>query len=399
MDDIRVVIDAGHGGSDPGAVSGGIREKDLTLMISQYMLQRFRELGIPATLIRTTDETISPTERVKRVLEAYGNDPNVVVISNHINAARPGIQGAQGAEVIYALRNDSTLARNILEQLGRAGQVTRSYYQRRLPSDNTKDYYFIMRNTGNTQPVLIEYGFIDNPTDIARVQNNYKKYVDAVVAAVVETFALTTDTGNTYTVKAGDSLWSIANRFNTTVNDIKSLNDLTSDTLYIGQKLKIPTGNVVPGAGSNYVVRPGDSLWSIAQRFNTTVNDLRKLNNLTTDTLNVGQILKIPTSNDISEGNIYTVQRGDSLWSIAQQFNTTVDNIKNLNNLTSNMLVIGQTLRIPSSGIAGSGNRYVVKSGDSLWSIAQRYSTTVDNIRRLNNLTSDLLSVGQILYV
>ena len=117
------------------------------------------------------------------------------------------MRGGEGAEVIYALRNDETLARNILEALGEAGQVTRTYYQRRLPSDQTKDYYFIMRNTGNTQPVLIEYGFIDNPQDIARVQANYKEYVDAVVDAVIKTFGITTDTGNVYTVQRGDKIF------------------------------------------------------------------------------------------------------------------------------------------------------------------------------------------------
>ena len=123
MNNLQVVIDAGHGGTDPGAVSSsGVREKDLTLMISQYMYEEFQKRGVPVTLIRSTDETISPTERVNRVLEAYGDNPNVVVISNHINAAGSGIQGAEGAEVIYALRDNSNLASNILTALGNAGQ-------------------------------------------------------------------------------------------------------------------------------------------------------------------------------------------------------------------------------------------------------------------------------------
>lgn len=76
-----------HGGSDPGAVANGVQEKDLNLKIARYMYERFQEKGIPVTLIRSTDETISPTERVNRILAAYGDNPNVVVISNHINAA------------------------------------------------------------------------------------------------------------------------------------------------------------------------------------------------------------------------------------------------------------------------------------------------------------------------
>ena len=82
----KIVIDAGHGGDDPGASGNGIIEKNLTLDISKYMYDQFQKLGIPVTLIRTTDETISPDERVERILNAYGNNPNVIVISNHINA-------------------------------------------------------------------------------------------------------------------------------------------------------------------------------------------------------------------------------------------------------------------------------------------------------------------------
>ena len=85
MNDYKIVIDAGHGGDDPGASGNGIVEKDLTLKISQYMYDLFREKGIPVTMTRTTDETLSPSERVDRILSAYGNNKNVIVVSNHIN--------------------------------------------------------------------------------------------------------------------------------------------------------------------------------------------------------------------------------------------------------------------------------------------------------------------------
>lgn len=86
MNDYKIVIDSGHGGSDPGASGNGIIEKDMTLAISDYMYNRFRELGLPVKMTRTTDETVSPTERVNRVLDAFGNNRDVIVVSNHINA-------------------------------------------------------------------------------------------------------------------------------------------------------------------------------------------------------------------------------------------------------------------------------------------------------------------------
>lgn len=82
----KVVIDAGHGGSDPGAISDNLLEKNLNLKAAQYMYKRLQELGIPATIVRNNDETLERTERVRRILEAYGNSPDVILISNHINA-------------------------------------------------------------------------------------------------------------------------------------------------------------------------------------------------------------------------------------------------------------------------------------------------------------------------
>lgn len=411
MNNLQVVIDAGHGGSDSGAVSsGGVREKDLTLQIARYMYDEFQKKGIPVTLIRSTDETISPTDRVQRILAAYGNNPNVVVISNHINAAGSGIQGAQGAEVIYALRNNSTLANNILTALGNAGQKVRKTYQRRLPSDTSKDYYFIHRNTGVTEPVIVEYGFIDSPEDLSRIQNNYQKYVDAVVDAVIATKSGQTVPSvpqeGTYVVKSGDSLWSIAQKYNMTVNELKALNGLTSNNLQVGQVLNVgTTSNNTPNTGNTYTVKSGDSLWSIAQKYNTTVNELKSLNNLTSNDLTIGQVLKVPTGTTSNEANTYTVKSGDSLWSIANKYGTTVANLRSLNNLTSDNLQVGQVLRVPSSeagnntGGTGSGTTYTVKSGDSLWNIANKYGTSVNAIKSLNGLTGDALSIGQVLLI
>ena len=83
---VKIVIDAGHGGSDPGASGNGLVEKEYALKIAEYLNKRFKELGVNSTLVRTTDETVTPTDRVNRILNAYGNSPDVLVISNHLNA-------------------------------------------------------------------------------------------------------------------------------------------------------------------------------------------------------------------------------------------------------------------------------------------------------------------------
>ena len=81
-----VVIDAAHGGEDAGNMGNGIVEKDLSLQISQYMYRRLQELGVPVTLVRNSDETVSNEERIRRILAPYGEGSNVIVISNHMNA-------------------------------------------------------------------------------------------------------------------------------------------------------------------------------------------------------------------------------------------------------------------------------------------------------------------------
>jgi len=205
---------------------------------------------------------------------------------------------------------------------------------------------------------------------------------------------------NTYTVQSGDSLYSIARRFNTTVDTLKSLNNLTSNNLSIGKVLLLPSESDNTNESTNtYTVQSGDSLYSIARKFNTTVNDIKNLNNLTSNNLSIGQILQIPSSITTSPNRTYTVQSGDSLYSIARKFNTTINDIKSLNNLTSNNLSIGQILKISTSTTTSPNRMYTVQSGDSLYSIARKFNTTVNDIKNLNNLTSNTLSIGQILQI
>ena len=160
-----------------------------------------------------------------------------------------------------------------------------------------------------------------------------------------------------------------------------------------------------PGGYFNYTVVAGDSLWLLAQRFGTTVEAIRSLNGLTSDVLNIGQVLKIPSNETVlPPGGYfnYTVVAGDSLWLLAQRFDTTVEAITALNGLTSNVLNIGQVLKIPSNATApppGGHFNYTVVAGDSLWLLATRFGTTVNAIRTLNGLTSDMLRIGQILKI
>lgn len=219
-----------------------------------------------------------------------------------------------------------------------------------------------------------------------------------------------------YTVKKGDSLYEIAKKYNTSVDAIKRYNNLTTNNLSIGQKIRIPCNiedndDTVMPKYISYTVKAGDNLYNIAKKYNTTVDKIKRDNNLQSNNLTIGKILLIEDTSDQStieecfgeeyeapSSNItYTVQKGDNLYSIANKYNTTVNEIKSLNNLTSNNLSIGQQLRIPTNA---SGNiTYTIQKGDNLYSIARKYNTTVNEIKRKNNLTSNNLSIGQQLII
>lgn len=397
MNDIfdGVVIDPGHGGVDSGAVGKDLLEKDYNLLISKYMYDRFRELGVPVYLTRDNDVTLNPSDRTRKVLSFFGNDPNVIVISNHLNAG-----GGEGAEVIYALRNSSKLANSILNNIGNTGQGTRRIYQRRLPSDSSKDYYYMLRDTGKNESLIVEYGFIDNDDDLKFLKDNYKELAEAAIKSIlnykgIPYSAPDTMITDTYKVVSGDTLYSIAYKLDTTVDELKKINNLKNNDLKVGQKLKIPTKVVDIGDTDLYQVKSGDTLYGIAKKYGISVNELKTLNNLENSDLAIGQILNVPSG--LSDVLTYTVTSGDTLYGIAKKFDTNVNIIKEANNLTSNMLSVGQKLIIPKN--ENDNNTYTVKSGDTLYSIAREFNTTVDKIKELNQLNSNTLSIGQMLIV
>ncbi len=229
-----VIIDAGHGGFDPGGGSNiYFKEKDITRKISNYMKKRFDELGIPSVLVRTGDETLNPSERINKIVSLGAKDSDIL-ISNHVNSG-----GSKGAEVIYSLRGDNTLPLLIGDNLKQTGIPIRNIYTRR--GKTGKDYYFILRNTNPNNAMIVEYGFADDDEDTYRILYNWPTLAEAVVKAVSEYLNIEYSNPNeiTYIVKPNDSLYKIAEKFNTSVSKIKENNNLTSNTIYPGAILKI----------------------------------------------------------------------------------------------------------------------------------------------------------------
>ena len=219
-----------------------------------------------------------------------------------------------------------------------------------------------------------------------------------------------------YTVQAGDYLYKIAQQFGTTIKAIKDANDLTNNNLQIGDVLLIPDGSEEDDeeetpSETYYTVQAGDYLYKIAQQFGTTVEAIKDANDLTNNNLQIGDVLLIPDGSEDDDDEetpsetYYTVQAGDYLYKIAQQFGTTVEAIKDANDLTNNNLQIGDVLLIPDGSEdddeeeTPSETYYTVQAGDYLYKIAQKFGTTIEAIKDANDLTNNNLQIGDVLLI
>lgn len=204
---------------------------------------------------------------------------------------------------------------------------------------------------------------------------------------------------NTYIVKKNDNLYDIAKEYNTTVGILKALNNLNSNILQVGQILKLPTSLVeetIPGDYLIYTIKKGDNLYSIAKNYNITLDELINFNQQGSTLLHIGEQLLIPINNQTNNNIQYIIKPGDTLYNIAKRYNTNVDEIKRINNLNTNMLKIGETILIPDTS---NYQTYVIRTNDTLEGIALKYNTTVENIMKANNLLTDDVTVGQIILI
>jgi len=225
----------------------------------------------------------------------------------------------------------------------------------------------------------------------------------------------------TYTVKSGDNLTKIADDYGVDVADIKDWNYMDSDEIYAGQKLKIysqsktettkSTGKKT-GKKIEYTVKEGDNLTSIADNYDVTVSDIKKWNDLDGDVIYSGQQLdiysskKTSTESEKKKGKAvsYIVKDGDNLTSIADKYDVTVDQIKDWNDLDGDKIYSGQLLKIYSSKGAPDkkdfkSQYHIVKKGETLSSIADAYDVDVSDLKKWNKLKSDEILVGEKLKI
>ncbi len=231
-----------------------------------------------------------------------------------------------------------------------------------------------------------------------------------------------------YVVKNGDSLTSIAGGFGISVTDLKNANGLSSDKVRIGMKLIIPDSQipmrvvrVSPNLNdiSNYVVKKGDTLSIIASKYRVSIKDLKSANNLKSNEVEIGMKLIIPDSQipmrvvrvspNLNDINNYVVKKGDTLSMIASKYRVSVRELKSVNDMRDDKVKVGMRLIIPNSNLSknvesktpviSDNNKYVVKKGDSISSIAKRYGVSQVELKRANNIKGNTIESGQLLRV
>lgn len=232
-----------------------------------------------------------------------------------------------------------------------------------------------------------------------------------------------------HTVRRGETLGLIAERYGVTVSRLKDWNDLRSNKIFVGQRLKVVSmvdkGEIevegdadVQENATTHKVRRGESLFSIAEDYGVTIDNLKEWNNLSGSSIDAGQTLivnasaakALKKSSGSSEKKAATtkhkVRRGETLGAIASRYGVTVDNLKDWNNLSSSRIDVGQTLIVKgsksTSSLRSSKSSYTthtVRNGETLGGIAERYGTTASAIRKANGIKGSMIRKGQKLKI
>jgi len=405
--DIVVAIDPGHGGEDPGSIGPSKKyEKHATLAVSKKIVAQINAVpGMKAVLTRGGDYFVNLNKRseIARRNKAH------LLVSIHADGFHTPQPRGGSVFVLNTRRANSEIARwveNHEEQsqlLGGAGEVLSKNNSDRNVSQTLLDLQFshsqkegyklatkILREmtragiklhkkdpvnaslavlkSPDIPSVLVETGFITNPTEerLLFQRSHQDKLARSLTKAIVQYFEANPPEGTLFAnrgktikhkVARGESLSLIASKYGTSTKAIMQTNKLKSTSLAIGQILTIPGSsksisvpqikNPVETKTLTHVVQRGEYLGKIAQRYKVSVAAIKRENKLKSNTLKLGQKLKITVSMKDQPLRKHTVKRGEFLGKIASKYQVSVNNIRKANNLRSDQLAVGQVLIIP----------------------------------------------------
>ncbi|PAR34128.1 N-acetylmuramoyl-L-alanine amidase [Vibrio metoecus] len=408
-DDIVVAIDAGHGGEDPGSIGPTRKyEKDVTLSVSKKLADQLNAVpGMKAVLTRRGDYFVNLNKRTEIARSSKAH----LLVSVHADAFHTPQPRGGSVFVLNTRRANTEIARWVenheqqSELLGGAGEVLSKANNDRNVSQTLLDLQFshsqkegykvasnILREMGKVahlhkaEPVnaslavlkspdipsvLVETGFISNPSEekLLFQRTHQDKLARALATAIVQYFEDNPPEGTLFAnrgkaqkhkVQRGESVGLIANQYGVSVDALMKANKLKSSTLAVGQWLVIPASqapapipvptvnNPVETETITHVVKSGDFLGKLSSTYKVSVAAIKKENNLKSDTLVLGQKLKITVSLKDKPLRKHKVQRGEFLSKIADQYKVSVDSIRQANQLRSDQLLVGQQLIIPN---------------------------------------------------
>ncbi|MCF7487600.1 MULTISPECIES: N-acetylmuramoyl-L-alanine amidase [Vibrio] len=405
--DILIVIDPGHGGEDPGSIGPSRKyEKNATLSISRKLAAQLNAVpGIKTRMTRNADYFVNLNRRVAIARENEAH----LFISIHADAFTTPQPRGGSVFVLNTRRANTEISRWIenkekqSELLGGSGAAFTGNIDDKNVNQTLLDLQFshsqkegyklattILSEMGkvaklhNSKPintslavlrspqipsVLVETGFISNPTEekLLFQRSHQDKLARAVTKAVVkylkanppEGIILSNATSSTgsvsqHKVSRGESLSVIASKYGTSTQTLMKFNNLKSSSLAIGQVLKIPSSASGSSSSSavktktiTHTVKSGEYLGKIASRYKVRVADIKRENRLKSETLKVGQKLRITVEVKDVPLRKHKVARGDYLGKIASKYGVSVNSIRQANKLRSDSLAVGQVLIIP----------------------------------------------------
>ncbi|MCL4128762.1 UNVERIFIED_CONTAM: hypothetical protein GTU68_060190 [Idotea baltica] len=410
---ILIAIDAGHGGEDPGATGyRGSKEKQITLAIANRFRQIVdNDPRFDSFMVRTGDYFVKLNRRREIAAEqnadifisihadaftkSSASGFSVFALSQRgatsamaralaakENAADSigGVSLADKDEVLAKVLVDLSMTNTINESVNLGGRVLKELSKLgKLHSKRVEQAGFAVLKSPDIPSILIETGFITNPDEERNLRSSsyQNKIAQALYTAVNQYFEQTpyyniatyqspaiddvvrsssSESSQYHTVVRGDSLSKIAEKYRVSLRELKSINGLRNNVAILGAKLKLPS-NAQASTNTQarnsrpaiHTVRRGDSLSEISAQYNVTISSIKRLNNLTKDTVYLGQKINIPGGASASPlvPRKHTVSRGDTLSEIAEEYGSSSTKIMQANNMRSKTVMLGQILTIP----------------------------------------------------